>query len=98
MEVSKKGDISFFIGGMKRHMSPKQVNELFEFPLEGTIGPDSFKSFKEITSRSDWVVGFTKSFAFVSPVIRLLHRLLLCFSGLFMVIQLQWANSILGNF
>ncbi|KAL2896183.1 Uncharacterized protein RDABS01_037967 [Bienertia sinuspersici] len=73
-------------------MSPKQVNELFEFPLEGTIGPDSFKSFcdgvgdrgfvakqfwKEVTGRSDWVVGFTKSFAFVNPVIRLLHRLLL---------------------
>ncbi|KAL2903723.1 Cullin-9 [Bienertia sinuspersici] len=73
-------------------MSPKQVNELFEFPLEGTIGPNSFESFcegvgekgfvakqfwKEVTGRSDWVVGFTKSFAFVNPVIRLLHRLLL---------------------
>ncbi|KAL2931205.1 Lysozyme-like protein 1, partial [Bienertia sinuspersici] len=92
LEVLKKGDISFFIGGVKRHMSPKQVNELFEFPLEGIIGPDSFKSFcegvgekgfvakqfwKEVTGRSDWVVDFTKSFAFVNPVIRLLHRLLL---------------------
>ncbi|KAL2934527.1 CASP-like protein 4A1, partial [Bienertia sinuspersici] len=34
LEVSKKGDISFFIGGVNRHMSPKPVNELFEFPLE----------------------------------------------------------------
>ncbi|KAL2931240.1 Uncharacterized protein RDABS01_036650 [Bienertia sinuspersici] len=66
-------------------MSLKQVNELFEFPLEGTIGLDSFKSFcegvgefwKEVTGRSDWVVSFTKSFAFVNPVIRLLHRLIL---------------------
>ncbi|KAL2902002.1 Tripartite motif-containing protein 5 [Bienertia sinuspersici] len=73
-------------------MSPNQVNELFEFPLEGTIGPDSFKYFcegvgdkgfvakhfwKEVTGRSEWVVGFTKSFAFVNPVIRLSHRLLL---------------------
>ncbi|KAL2944220.1 Methionine--tRNA ligase [Bienertia sinuspersici] len=32
---------------------------------------------KEVTSWSDWVIGFTKSFAFVNPVIRLLHRLLL---------------------
>ncbi|KAL2931376.1 Cyclopropane mycolic acid synthase 2 [Bienertia sinuspersici] len=47
LEVSKKGDISFFVGGVKRHMSRKQVNELFEFPLEGTIGLDSFKSFCE---------------------------------------------------
>ncbi|KAL2929446.1 Transcription antitermination protein NusB [Bienertia sinuspersici] len=45
LEVSKKVDISFFIGVVKRHMSPRQVNELFEFPLEGTIGPNSFKSF-----------------------------------------------------
>ncbi|KAL2934146.1 putative ferric-chelate reductase 1-like protein, partial [Bienertia sinuspersici] len=45
LEVSKKGNISFFISGVKRHMSPRQVNELFEFPLEGTISPDSFKSF-----------------------------------------------------
>ncbi|KAL2934565.1 Phosphate acyltransferase [Bienertia sinuspersici] len=88
----KKGDISFFIGGVNSHMCLKQVNELFEFPIEGTIGPDSFKSFcegvgdkgfvanhfwKEVTGRSDTVVGFTKSFSFVNPVICLLHLLLL---------------------
>lgn len=92
LEVSKKGDISFFLGGVKKQMSPRQVNKLFGFPLEGTIGPDSFKSFceavgdkgfvakhfwKEVTGQTAWVVGSTKSFALVNPVIRLLHRLLL---------------------
>ncbi|KAL2929222.1 tRNA 5-methylaminomethyl-2-thiouridine biosynthesis bifunctional protein MnmC, partial [Bienertia sinuspersici] len=89
---SKKGDISFSTGGMKWHMSLRKVNELFEFPLEGTIGPESFKYFcedanhksfvakhfwKEVTGRSDWLVGFTKSFAFVNLAIRFLHRFLL---------------------
>ncbi|KAL2944035.1 Virion infectivity factor, partial [Bienertia sinuspersici] len=97
LEVSKKGNISFFIGGVKRHMSPKQVNDLFEFPLKGTIDPGLFKSFcegvgdkgfvakhfwKKVTGQRDWVFGYTKSFAFVNPVIRLLHRLLLQVSTL----------------
>ncbi|KAL2901069.1 Uncharacterized protein RDABS01_026151 [Bienertia sinuspersici] len=36
-------------------MSLKQVNELFEFPLEGTIGPDSFKSFCEGVGETGFV-------------------------------------------
>ncbi|KMT11004.1 hypothetical protein BVRB_5g112260 [Beta vulgaris subsp. vulgaris] len=83
--VSKKGDISFSIGGLKKKLSPKTVNELFVLPLKGTIGPESFNSlcedadnkrfvakhfWKEVTGRNDWVLGFTKSFAFVNSAIR----------------------------
>ncbi|KAL2924301.1 Ribonuclease PH [Bienertia sinuspersici] len=81
LEVLKKGDISFFIGGVKRHMSLNQEQlVLIHLSLFVRVGEKGFvaKQFwKAITGRSDWVVGFTKSFAFVNPVIRLLHRLLL---------------------
>uniref|UniRef100_A0A803MGS3 Uncharacterized protein n=1 Tax=Chenopodium quinoa TaxID=63459 RepID=A0A803MGS3_CHEQI len=43
--VSNNGDISFSLDGMAHSMSPKEVNEIFEWPCDGTIGPSEFGSF-----------------------------------------------------
>uniref|UniRef100_A0A803LM06 Arabidopsis retrotransposon Orf1 C-terminal domain-containing protein n=1 Tax=Chenopodium quinoa TaxID=63459 RepID=A0A803LM06_CHEQI len=90
--VSDNGDISFSLDGVSYSMAPKEVNEIFGWPCDGTIGPSEFGSFwgdknglqfhqkmfwRELTGRDDWKVGLTKSFSIVNPMPRILHRLLL---------------------
>uniref|UniRef100_A0A803MUH3 Uncharacterized protein n=1 Tax=Chenopodium quinoa TaxID=63459 RepID=A0A803MUH3_CHEQI len=38
-KVSDNGDISIFLDGVAHSMAPKKVNEIFEWPCDGTISP-----------------------------------------------------------
>ena len=101
--VSETGDISFYLDGVERTMTSTEVNELFGWPCDGTIGPTEFESFdgdknghqffskafwKEVTGRDDWRVGLSKAFSFVNPAIRLWHRIMT---------QVLYARKDLGN-
>ncbi|KNA22004.1 hypothetical protein SOVF_037810 [Spinacia oleracea] len=84
-------------------MTSTEVNEIFGWPCDGTIGPTEFDSFdedkngyqffsqafwKEVTGRDDWRVGLSKAFSFVNPAIRLWRRI---------ITQVLYARKDLGN-